>query len=247
VTGTGTAAPERAANRALTARMLVGLATVAAVLTPLWLTLSVLTTRLDMSSWPTWASLVVGLTAFATVLAAPAVAWGVIVADLSGTSRAAMARTSVRAGLLTALPVGIGVDLSQVFIDSVSPWHRLAVHALFTAAFAGGLALFIGVVAARVGALVERSRTGQPARTSGGGPVRAAATTALGVVLASLLAVAVGWDVQPGMGRRMLQPLYLVVAGGALAGGWAMGRTLVPAGRTLEGAAGGPASGRGGV
>jgi hypothetical protein len=48
----------------------------------------------------------------------------------------------------------------------------------------------------------------------------------LGVIAGALLALPLDWAVVGGMGRRMLAPLYLVLATGTCAGGFVFGRLL---------------------
>lgn len=209
-------------RRASTVRSALGLGavTAAAVTVPLWLMLVHLVVAVDLASAPTWVSVLVGAALMLALLALPAVAWGWTVARLAGAPPRPVVRATVRMGLLLAVPVGLGVDLSQLLIDVVWQWHRLAVHVVFTVAFALGLAVFLGRVSRRV---VMEVPNGPPPGPTGWS---VAAATAAGVVLGAVVAIPLDWAVVVAMGRRMLQPLFLVLVTGMAAGGATLGAAL---------------------
>jgi hypothetical protein len=154
------------------------------------------------------------------VLAGVAVLWGVGVVRVvrpapDRPSRVLLA--AARTGVLLALPTAFAIDVTQLLLGVVDPWHRRAVHGLFTLAFAGGLAAFLGIVSWRVARALTRDGR-DPARLAGVGR-RVALATAAGVVAGSALALAIDWPVHRPMGREMLHPLYLVMVTGGAAGG----------------------------
>lgn len=211
-------------RRRWAAPTVVAVATGIAATAPLWLAFSVLSRHLDLSRLPTWAAFSVGLPLFAALLVVPAVVWGLVVAAVVRSPRRPVVRAAILGGVLPALPVAVAVDVSQALIDTVRPWHRLAVHGLFTVAFGAGLAVLLVVLTGRVRSAVG---SGQAPAASAATLVREVAwATVLGTVSSSAMAVALGWVVEPGIGRRMLLPLYLVVVGGTAAGGAALGRRL---------------------
>jgi hypothetical protein len=209
--------------------LVVAVVTVLAVMVPLWLMLSWLFVAIDLGGHPTWISVGLGVTMMAALLALPAAAWGATVAYVVGVDGAPVVRRAIRTGVLTAIPVGIGIDLSQLFIDMVWTWGRLAVHTLFALAFAGGLAVFLGVVTSRVLRIVVAQDADVRAPPGVSGAV--ALATALGVALGAAAAIPMDWVVVPFMGRRMLLPLYLVVATGMATGGATFGWHLARIGR----------------
>ena len=74
----------------------------------------------------------IGMAGSGALLMLPAgLGWGAVVAGITGAPRWPTARRALKVGVFTAIPVAIAVDFSQILIDIVSPWHRLAVHAVF--------------------------------------------------------------------------------------------------------------------
>lgn len=210
--------------------------TMAAVTLPLWVAFTVLADVVDLADLPTWVAVLLGVTMLCALLAGPAVAWGWGVARIAGAPARPVIRVALRTGVLLAIPVGIGIDLTQLLIDVVWRSHPLAVHGVFAAAFAAGLALFLGRVSSRTARVLP----------SGPAPGRAgrvvAAATAVGALAGALLAVPLDWAVVVGMGRRMLLPLYLVLVTGSGAGGAALGAMVAHASTR---SAAGPAAVRG--
>ncbi len=197
--------------------LLGALVTTTAVTLPLWVAFTVLSDVVDLSGTSIWLSVLLGVSLLVALLAGPAAAWGWGMARLAGAPARPVIRVALRTGLGLAILVGIGVDLSQLLIDTVWRSHRLAVHGLFAAAFAIGMAVFLGRVAARTaGVLPDGPPTGTTGRV-------VAAATALGVLLGALVAIPLDWVVVVGMGPRMLLPLYLVLVTGSAAGGAALG------------------------
>lgn len=169
----------------------------------------------------------VGLAGLLVVLWAGAVAWAVMIAAHAGAARGTIVATTVRTALPAAVSVAVGVDLTQLLIDTIAPWHRLAVHVLFATAFAVGLPAFLGVVCWRVELVLERAAAA-PHRAEVAPVVarQVGLATSAGVIVGALVAVPLGWQVHPGMGMRMLWPMYLVLAAGAGAGGAVFGLSL---------------------
>ena len=195
------------------AALTVGAATVVAVLAPFVVLLSVVGPILAANPMGAGAQ-GVGMAAAGVVLMLPAgLGWGAVVAGITGAPRWPTARRALKVGVLTAIPVAIAVDFSQILIDVVTPWHRLAVHAVFGTAFTLGLAVFFKVVASRM---------------SGSASVgtRASIAAAIGTAAGALGAVQLDWVVMPDMRVSMLWPLYLVLAAGSTCGGSAFGWQL---------------------
>ena len=175
----------------------------------------------------------IGMAGSGVLLMLPAgLGWGAVVAGITGAPRWPTARRALKVGVLTAIPVAIAVDFSQILIDIVSPWHRLAVHAVFGTAFTGGLAVFFKVVASRMsGSATIGTRTSTAA--------------AIGTAAGAILAVRLDWVVMPDMRVPMLWPLYLVLATGAACGGAAFGWQLAATKAVVAGTAGRTSAGGG--
>lgn len=200
--------------------------TAAATLSPM-LIFSWLSQFVDMTNVEPLPSITIGLSIAIVVLAIPALGWGWTVARVAHEPAGPIIRTTLRVALPTFAVVGIAVDLSQLLIDYVWRWHRLAVHGLFAFSFAVAMAVFMGIVIWRVARVMLR-RTNRPATdlTAVRIGLQVATATGLGVIAGALLALPLDWAVVDGMGRRMLAPLYLVLATGTCAGGLTFGRWL---------------------
>ncbi len=134
-------------------------------------------------------------------------------AGITGAPRWPTARRALKVGVLTAIPVAIAVDFSQILIDIVAPWHRLAVHAVFGTAFTLGLAAFFKLLAWRMsGSASIGTRTSMAA--------------AIGTAAGAARAVQLDWVMMPDMRVSTIWPLYLVLATGATCGGSAFGWQL---------------------
>jgi hypothetical protein len=195
------------------AGLTVGAATVAAVVAPFVVLLSVV--RPILAANPMGAGVQgVGMGAAGVMLMLPAgLGWGAVLARVTGAPRWPTARRALKVGVLTAIPVAVAVDFSQILIDIVAPWHRFAVHAVFGTAFTLGLAVFFKVLAWRMsGSASMGTRTSMAA--------------AIGTAAGAVWAVQLDWVVMPDMRVSMLWPLYLVLATGATCGGSALGWQL---------------------
>lgn len=181
----------------------------------------------DVAPLPSFA---IGLSMAFVMLAIPAYAWGWMVARIAHKPTWPIIRTTLRVSLPTFAVVGIAVDLSQIFIDSVMQWHHLAVHGLFALSFAVGMAAFTGIVVWRVARVICRD-TNEPASGSASARigVHVAMATGSGVIAGALIALPLDWAVVVGMGRQMLSPLYLVLATGTSVGGFVFGHWLTRA------------------
>lgn len=210
----------------VTRGLVVSAATAAAVTLPAILMFSWLAQSVDMTNVAMLPSIAIGLSMAFVVLAIPATAWAWIVAQVGNQPARPIIRTTLRVALPTFAVVGIAVDLSQFFIDYVWLWHRLAVHGLFALSFAVGMAVFLGIVTWRVTRVM--TQVDEPASVLNPGRIsqRVALATGLGVVAGALIALPLDWAVVAGMGRQMLAPLYLVLATGTCAGGFAFGVSL---------------------
>lgn len=194
--------------------------TAGAITLPLWLVIGPLQSALDLGGLTVWVAVPVGAGALVALLVVPAAAWAWTVAVIAGAPRKPVIVATLRTGILLAVPVGLVVDATQLLIDTVWRWHALAVHVLFTVAFAIGIPTLVGCVAARAVAALPQ---GPPARRTGRD---VAVAVAVAVLLGAVLAVPLGWSVEVGMGRRMLRPMFLVMALGAGAGGAVLARCL---------------------
>lgn len=180
----------------------------------------------DMTNVAPLPSIAIGLSMAFIVLAMPATGWGWTVARVAGQPAWPIIRTTIRVALPTFAVVGIVVDFSQFFIDYVWHWHRLAVHGLFAISFAVGMAVFLGVVTWRVARVIIKDGGNGTVPTPQRIGQRVALSTAAGVIAGAVLALPLDWAVVTGMGRRMLAPLYLVLAIGTFAGGFVFGQWL---------------------
>ena len=210
----------KAMGRVAAALTLGGTTGVAAT-APMWILLSVVFLSLqDASSFIAIGTMfIIGPLLFVGA----ATAWGLVVAQVASVRRGPLVRCALRLVLL-AIAVGIGMDLSQAFIHTVEPWHRLAIHAVFTITFTVGLAVFMGVTAAVTERRVAELRAGQSA-TAWWDPV-AGLAAAGGAFAAAVGAVQLGWAVQHEMAVSMLWPLYLVRFAGTACGGAVLGWRL---------------------
>lgn len=205
----------------------VAVTTAACMVVPLWLLFSHGFRAIAIADRGLWIAVPVGLTALLLVLAAASAVWAAAVARSAATSSAPVITATMRTAIPLTLPVAVGIDLTQLLLTTVGPWHRLAVHVLFGVAFATGLAVFLAVVCREVWLAVERVG-GEPECRASAARVgrRVALASAVGVAVCAVVAVPLGWTVVRGMGMRMLWPLYLVVGGAGGGGGAVFGWAL---------------------
>jgi len=213
--------------------LVVGVTTAAAVTFPAVFMFSWFVPAVGRIDVPLAMRVVIGLSIALVALAGPAAVWSATVARVAGRVAWPVTRTTLRVALPMLVLVGLAVDSSQFLTNHIRRWHRLAVHGLFALAFAIGMAAFLGVVSWRVARVIP-----SPADAPGSVPTaaavgrRVATATGLGVVAGAILALPLGWAVVVGMGHRMLEPLYLVLATGTLSGGLVLGGHL--AGRAVR-------------
>lgn len=207
--------------------LIVAATTAAAATLPSILMFSWLSQLVDMTNVAPLPSIALGLSLAFVVLAPPAAGWGWVVAHVADQAAWPIIRTTLRVALPTFAVVGIAVDFSQFFIDYVWQLHHLAVHGLFALSFAVGMPAFLGVVTWRIARIITQNTNAPGTKVNAGHlALHVALATGVGVIAGALLALPLDWVVVRGMGRRMLAPLYLVLATGTCAGGFVFGRWL---------------------